>query len=76
MSLEIWKREEPRGKDIAAMIATVLTIIFKLFILSSVIIVFSWTGMNWLPLILVAITGAGWALGVSNIVYLYMLFKR
>lgn len=75
MSVEIWEKEKPRGKDIAAMVTTVLTMIFKVFIVAAVIIAFSWTGMAWWILSLVIIVGIAWALGVGNVVYLYMLFK-
>ena len=76
MAVEIWKKEGPKGKDIAAAIATILTVVFKIFILASVITVFSWTGMSLTSLTFVIITGVGWTLGVGNIVYIYLLFKK
>lgn len=75
MSVEIWNQDKPRGKDIVAMIGTILTVVFKILILAAVIIVFSWTGMSWIVLTLVILAGVVWALGVSNMVYLYLLFK-
>ena len=73
--IEIWEKDRPRGKDIAAMINTVLTIVFKLLIFASVIIVFTGIGMSWFALTLVILTGVGWVLGTGNVVYLYLLFK-
>jgi len=72
--VEIWEREKPRGKDIAAAITTILTVVFKLLIFASVIIVFTGIGMSWFILTLVILTGVGWVLGTGNVVYLYLLF--
>ena len=62
------------GKDKVAMIGKVLTVVFKVFILATVLITFSW--MAWWILTLVILVGIAWVLGVSNLVYLYLIFKE
>lgn len=67
-------RQGKKGKDIVSVIGTIFTMTFKILIFATVLFFFSVLLSSWVVLLMIAIIGIGWVLGISNMVYLYMLF--
>jgi hypothetical protein len=63
-------------KELIANIGTICTLLFKIFIFGSVLIVYQLLGLAWFWYILMIITGSVWVLGLQNIMIIYHLFKK
>ena len=65
-----------RSKDIVATVATVLTMIFKVFIFGTVLFVYTLISLNWFGIITLILSGTVWVLGLKNIMLFYHVFTK